>query len=388
MRECLTLLGLSVYSETHKQQLLNFLATLTRLNFDAGTDISYSNTGYRLVEAALERKGFAFDDFIQNEIAGPLDIAFKAPDIWAEPVQGLAPGYLKTGNKWQLSAAGLHLSASGSLTGSGTSLARWLQHLLTGSGKFSGLLAAFSAIRHLHDGRPSGYGLGLYWSRLADRYFVGHGGSHPGYKSHFLLDPEAGTGFVVVSNREDVNTSQIALAAMSALTALPLPQTNCMLRDGFYVTEDGPHWIELKHGVVSYLDAEETLYDDGNGWYLSRSASSPMRLRQTGAAIEGEAGYVQRRFLPVIPEPASAELDGHWTAGEYGAHFDIRHGVVIMGAGPARQFMPLLGLGNGRYLFTLDDGPWKKRICLNRLSEEKVELVLSRSRVIEYTLMH
>ncbi len=44
-----------------------------------------------------------------------------------------------------------------------------------------------------------------------------------------------------------------------------------------------------------------------------------------------------------------------------------------------------MALGNGRFLFTLVDGPWTKRICLNRLDENRIELVSSRARMIEYS---
>lgn len=384
-RECLTLLGLSVYTETTAEQLLAFLASMTRLNFDAGTQVSYSNTGYRLIEAILERKGHRFDDFIQTDIATPLGIVLKAPDVWNDTVRGLVPGYWKTPDKWQLSAAGLHISASGSLTGSGHALATWAQALVCGRDGFESLLSTLSAPRRMADGRMSGYGLGLRWSTLGNRRFVGHGGSHPGYKSYFLLDPAEKTGFVVVSNREDTNGYKIALNAMAALTGEALPRTDCSIPDGLFASTTGACWLEMSNGVANYLDSEDTLYDDGDGWFSSRSASSPIYIRWTGAALEGQIGHAERRLVPVAVRPAGTELDGRWEANLYGAHLDVRNGHVIMGIGPTRQFMPLEDLGNGRCLFTLHDGPWKKRICLHRLNDDRFELVLSRSRMIEYT---
>ncbi|MGH9915911.1 MAG: serine hydrolase domain-containing protein, partial [Pyrinomonadaceae bacterium] len=160
----------------------------------------------------------------------------------------------------------------------------------------------------------------------------------------------------------------------------------CTLPDGLYATETGPYWIELKNGIATYLDAEDTLYDDGDGWFSSRSASSPLRLHWTGSALEGEAGYVQRCFLPVNPETVPDDLNGHWVAGQYGARFEIKDGMLMMGIGPTRRSMPLMALGNDRFLFTLNDGPWRKRICLHRLARGKMELVLSRSRIMEYML--
>lgn len=55
-----------------------------------------------------------------------------------------------------------------------------------------------------------------------------------------------------------------------------------------------------------------------------------------------------------------------------------------MGVGPVRQTMKLTPLGNGRFLFTLSDGPWVKRICLHLLGPDHLELVTSRARMIEY----
>jgi len=383
-RECLSLLGLSVYTETKAGPLLDYISRLERLNFDAGREVSYSNTGYRLVEAALERKGFRFDDFVEREIATPLRVALKAPDVWNDPVKGLVPGYWHSGERWQLSAAGLHISASGSLTGSARALTTWLQALLDDEGRFAGLLDKLQATRFLADGRPTGYGLGLRKSWLGAHEFVGHGGSHPGYKTYFLLDPKTRAGFVVVSNREDTNGYKIALEGMAALTSLPLPAPAADLGDGFYVTETGPWWIEINGSTCTYLDADETLYDDGEGWVSSRSASAPIRLRRDGPALVGEVGHAARRFLPAAThEPVPASLSGVWLSDE-GAEFTIENDTVLMGVGPTRHAMALTALGNGRFLLTLIDGPWVKRICLHVLAPDHLELVSSRARMIEY----
>ncbi|PJO48679.1 serine hydrolase [Ochrobactrum sp. MYb29] len=384
VRECLTLLGLSVYTHTSSESLLEFLSTMNRLNFNAGSEISYSNTGYRLVEAAFERKGLFFKDFVKSEISDLLDTSIEVPDIWADPVKGLAPGYWKSGDKWQESTAGLQLSASGSLAGSGMALTKWAQALLEDEGPLNGLLSRLSAERFLNDGRPTGYGLGLRWNEISGARFIGHGGSHPGYKSYFLLDPAEKTGIIVVSNREDADAYKIARDCMAALNELDLPDTSCTIPDGIYVTETGPFWIEMQEGVANYLGAEDRLHDIGDGWFSSLSPSSPMTLRWTGDALQGEIGHVERELKSVAARPAGREFDGQWTAPLYGASFTIDNGHIIMGIGPTRQVMPLEDLGHGRALFTLRDGLWSKRICIHMLDEDRLELVLNRSRMLEY----
>jgi len=383
-RECLTLLGLSVYSHTNATSLIEFLASLERLNFPAGTEISYSNTGYRLVEAAFERKGIFFKDFVRSEISQPLNISMEAPNEWADPVKCLVPGYFKANGKWQQSSAGLHLSASGSVAGSGMALTKWAQALLAGHGALNGLLSTLSAEHFLSDGRPTGYGLGLRWNDVDGKRFVGHGGSHPGYKSYFLLDPVDKTGIVVVCNRDDVDTYTIARDCMAALDGLSLPEKTFAIPDGWYVTDTGPFWLEMREGVANYLGAEDRLYDVGEDWASSLSPSSPMKLHWDGQVLKGEIGHVRREFRPVHAKPVGKGFDGHWNAPLYGASFTVDNGHIIMGIGPARQIMPLEDLGNGRALFTLQDGPWSKRICMHLLAENRLELVLNRSRVIEY----
>ncbi|HBF32528.1 serine hydrolase domain-containing protein [Rhizobium sp.] len=381
-REALSLLGLSVYTETQSSDLLDFLARMTRLNFEAGTEVSYSNTGYRLVEAALERKGVFFRDYI-TKAGADFGAVLDAPDVWNDTVAGLVPGYWHNGKKWQLSAAGLHISASGSMTGSAESLAQWVRALLKGDGRLMGRLAAMAVPRPLKDGRLSGYGLGMAKTTIGERDFIGHGGSHPGYKTYFLLDAENGVGFVVVSNREDTNGSKIAQSAMAALLDLPLPTPSTALADGFYVTKTGANWIKVKGSTVTSLDADDTAYDDGDGWISSRSSTSPLRLRMDGKDIVGEVGHAAQRYHLATSEPVPADLSGRWLSSE-GARFEIDGSELIMGIGPTRRRMPLQALGGGRFLFTLHDGPWTKRVCLNVLGEKRVELVLNRARMMEY----
>ncbi|MGO1163232.1 serine hydrolase domain-containing protein [Brucella pseudogrignonensis] len=383
-RECLTLLGLSVYSHTNAASLMEFLASLERLNFPAGTELSYSNTGYRLVESAFERRGVLLKDYVRSGINQPLNICMEAPDEWADPVKGLVPGYFKANGKWQQSSAGLHLSASGSVAGSGMALTKWLQALLAGDGASNGLLSTLSAEHFLSDGRPTGYGLGLRWDDIDGKRVIGHGGSHPGYKSYFLLDTIDKTGIVVVCNREDADTHTIARDCMAALYGLSLPEKTSTIPDGLYVADTGPFWLEMRDGFANYLGAEDRLYDVGDGWTSSLSASSPMKLRWDGDFLQGEIGHVRRKLRPVHPKPVAKEFDGRWNAPIYGASITVDNGHIIMGIGPTRQIMPLEDLGHGRALFALQDGPWSKRICMHLIGENRLELVLNRSRVIEY----
>ncbi|PYB09863.1 serine hydrolase domain-containing protein, partial [Serratia marcescens] len=92
VRETLGLLGISLHAVSEAQPVMQFVEGLEKLNYEAGSEIAYSNTGYRLLEAALRSKGYDFDQLVQQHIAQPLQVQMQAPESWFDVVPGLVPG--------------------------------------------------------------------------------------------------------------------------------------------------------------------------------------------------------------------------------------------------------------------------------------------------------
>lgn len=381
VRETLSLLGISIYNVSDADALIDFLAGDGSLNFAAGTEISYSNTGYRLVEAILKKKGILFEDLLQQHIAQSLDIAFHAPEGWFDIVPNLVPGYWKADNGWKTSAAGLHLSASGSLTGSLRSLSNWLQSLLADSGPGKGVLQQLAQPRFLADGTPTAYGLGITHSQIGSHQLLGHGGSHAGYKTYFLLSPQLNVGAALVSNREDTASYTALLEVMSALLDTSLPARSTALVDGLYTSQAEPYWLSVDKGVASYLGASENLYQGEDGSAISLSAHLPMRLKMNGNAIEGEIGLAKRYFVPAEPNNCLPMIQGRWFHPESKAAFDIEGDELKIGTGPIRASGKMVSIGQGRLLVTMPDGPWQKSFCLYFQGYD-VHLISNRSRVL------
>lgn len=381
VRETLSLLGLSVYNATSAASLLDFLAEMGDLSYPQGSEVSYSNTGYRLVEEALKAKGVLFSELISEQINQPLGTRFTAPETWFDIVPGLVPGYWQHNKQWLLASAGLHLSASGCLTGSVTDLSQWLQHLLSEEKT----LTRLSAPRQLADGRVTGYGLGLTHSSVGMTKLVGHGGSHAGYKSYFLLDPQQKVGLALVANREDVASFDSALAIMSALLGASLPQRGHSLTPGMYVAEEGSDWLEVNADSINWLGNAENLYhSDMPGEAVSLSSTFPVRLRQQGSVISGEIGLAARQFVPVEADSATlAAVQGRWSIPAMRSELTISGEKMVMGIGPAAIHATLVPLGKGRLLATAQDGLWQKRFAV-QFDDDSLKLVLNRSRVVKY----
>jgi len=384
VRETLGLLGISVHSRSDAQPVMQFLQGLRELNYPAGCEVAYTNTGYRLVEAALKAKGYDFDQLVQQHIAQPLQVQLRAPESWFDVVPGLVPGYWRSAQGWQLASAGLHLSASGSLTGSANALTCWLQTLLADEGPGHGVLAQLSAPRRLNQGQLSAYGLGLAQTPLGTYRLLGHGGSHAGYKSYFLLAPDRKAGVALVANREDCDSFGMVLQVMAALLDEALPQRSTAIPDGIYATVAEPYWLEVEDGNVTYLGTGEPLYQADDGYAVSLSAHMPMRLKWTGEAVEGEVGHVTRSFLPVIPNgDCLKHVQGFWYNPQYRTAFEICGNQIHIGVGPAAQTGTVSSLGNGRMLVESHDGPWLKRFCLY-FRGYSVDLIANRSRVLTF----
>ena len=376
------LLGVPWTAGFDRHALLRFACRFDALNYPPGSEISYTNTGYRLIEAALALKSRPVDDALREQFFAPLALLIRLAEDETEPVPGLATGYWHHEAGWRRGRYGLNFSASGGLVGSARDLVTWLQALLGDRAPAAGLLARLGARRHLGDGRPTGYGLGLARSLLPGEIAIGHGGSLPGYKNDFILLPEHKAGVVVLSNREDTDAGGIAAEVLAALTGVALPApANDLLPNGLFVAEEGPFWIEHDAGKLTYLGAMTNLFAGEDGWAIGSSAHYPIRLRadapgKTGATaaatagvIEGEIGHVARRFHKVAPDAAlAASWEGAWHCPAHDASFAIaRDGDawrMISGTGPLHTSRKLQPLDAHRALTSRADGPWRQRACL------------------------
>ncbi|MBW6396427.1 beta-lactamase family protein [Roseomonas sp. HJA6] len=367
-----------------------FTLTLPGLDNPPGVEMSYSNTGYRVMEQALAARGAVFRDWVEVTLNSALGTRFVFPAGWDSVVPGLADGYWReAGGPWRIGGYGMALSASGALTGSARDLSVWLAALLRGEGPAGGLLDRMATPVTLTDGRAVDYGLGLAHCRLGGRPLLGHGGHLTGFKNHFLVDREAGWGVIALSNREETDPFLLALRVAAALTGATLrdPAPN-LLPEGFFVEADGPCWIEHRAGALTFLGAREMLYaGDAPGEAVSLSPYLPIRLQRDGDAIAGEIGHVARRFLPVRTDAAlSSGFAGTWRAAAQHATLTVTpDGMVEAGGGALFRRAALMPLDATRALMPVGALPWPGRACAWLHAPDMLRLVTNRSRVLDFT---
>lgn len=386
MMETLWQLGVPYTAGLDRDAVFALACRLTRLNATPGTEMAYSNTGWRLAQAGLERRtGRPYGELLA-ELAGPPEAGLRFVLDETEIVPGLATGYWRDGTQWRRGRYGVNFSASGGMAGTAEALAQWFAGLLAGRGDPDGLLASLTAPNPRADGGTGPYRFGLVvteWDGLA---LVGHGGSLPGYRNHVLTLPEPGAGVVVLTNREE-DALVPALAIVAALTGRAGPEPARDLPAGLYVADEGPFWAELGADHLGFMGGYEKLYADGAGGWRSLPAYLDAAIRVEGDMITGRIGGAERR-LQRVPEGLALDdrFAGRWREATFGSEIAIApDGAAIFPlagalAAPTRPTV----LPGGRALADFTHGPWRHRPCLVLAADGSLTLASHRARVLRY----
>lgn len=384
MMECFWQQGVPFTATLNAEEVFALACRLPGLSAEPGTEMAYSNTGWRLGQRILEQvTGKPYSQTVA-ELSGELGASFRLPYDASEIVPGLATGYWNDGALWRRGHNGPHFSASGGVVGSAADLAGWASALLAGRGPLAGMLGRLTAPRHFADGSESVYRLGLVSSRLGETAIVGHGGSLAGYRNHFWMSPAHGVGVVVLTNREE-EALWPALTVLASLLGQELP-TIANAPAGLFVSDEGPFWAELAADSISFMGGYERLVADGADELRSLPAYLDIRLKREGEdRLAGSIGGVRRSLRRVPAEtPLDARLVGRWRDPRFGTEIEIRaDGTALMPWPSGGTVSRLTPLPNGRALADLLHGPWRARPCLWLDPEDGLRVASHRARILQ-----
>jgi D-alanyl-D-alanine carboxypeptidase len=200
------------------------------LDFTPGTQWQYSNSGYVLAAAIVEKvSGEKLFPFLERHIFAPLGM-MRVADYDAGPLTehgasgytryGLAPPHPapREGDGWLFGAAELAMAPS--------YLARWDLSLINRSFLSpSSYATAFERVR-LADGTRRDYGLGLDIEQRDGRLRIGHGGAGSGFLAANRIWPDEKIAIVVLTNNDWASPDDL----VDRLAFLVLPPTPEELR--------------------------------------------------------------------------------------------------------------------------------------------------------------
>ncbi len=190
--------------------------------FAPGTQWSYSNAGFILLGAVIEKvTGKAWYDAEQEAVIAPLGLKHTAYGASGPIIPGRAAGYTSD-NPTRTVRNASYISASipaaaGGLLSTADDLKTWMRALVTGRllGK-----AGFAAMTTPGDVAPSGphrYGLGLYLWQVRGASMIGHTGQIDGFASMVAYLPDQDVTIVVLANDDEFDAQTLGrrLAAIA-----------------------------------------------------------------------------------------------------------------------------------------------------------------------------
>jgi CubicO group peptidase (beta-lactamase class C family) len=285
-------------------KLIHDWATLP-LDFAPGSQYQYSNTGYAIAGAIVEKvSGQPLMDTLRQRIFEPLQMHSVLDVNLGRLGPGDAAGYMRYGlgppRPAPKEGAGW-LFAAGELAMTAEDLARWDLALLDGTLLAPASLQAMATTRLLSNGTSAEYGLGLFVYMASGRRVLEHDGEVSGFVSQNTLYPDQKAAVIVLTNQDaSAAARQLSERIRDLLFLTDSPQSARQLERARRIFTD------LQHGTI-----DRTLLTDNANAYFNAQAlldakaslaplGAPKSFQQT---LEHDRGGMKlRRFEIKFPK--------------------------------------------------------------------------------------
>ena len=190
-------------TDHNNAEVLGMVGRLRDLNFDPGEDYLYSNTGYIVAAAIIERaSGQSLQAFTTERIFRPLGMAARWREDHRTVVPGRASAY--TGNlargNWTNDHPFTRVIGSGGLLVTVDDFLKWEAALQKGEGPWGAVRDSLETMGKLNDGTVLTYGLGVGADTWRGLRRISHTGSTGGYRSALVRFPDQSVAIAVLCN--------------------------------------------------------------------------------------------------------------------------------------------------------------------------------------------
>lgn len=208
--------GRNLMNDHSDAEVIALIAKQRELNFVPGDEHLYSNSGYFLLSAIVQRAaGVSMRQFAAKHIFDPLGMkSTHFHDDPLEVVKNRALGYSRNAvGGYAMDISLFHVVGDGGVYTTVEDLAKWDRvfydsPLPGGKALIDGLLFPGK----LNNGTALEYASGLMVSTHRGLRTIRHGGAWAGYRAEMLRFPDQRTSVIVLANRGDSNPSALANA--------------------------------------------------------------------------------------------------------------------------------------------------------------------------------
>jgi D-alanyl-D-alanine carboxypeptidase len=290
-----------------------------RLDFTPGTEWAYSNSGYVLLGAIIEKAAkMSYERFIETHIFKALGMDHSFYDNTAQVIPGRVAGYTLnvTQNAPYLSMT--HPHAAGALVSSVDDLAIWDAALYTDKlVKQSTLQRAFASYK-LNNGTLTDYGYGWGLTSYEGHPMFEHGGGIHGFSTYAIRMPEDKVFVAILTNTDSAEMQPDAPAfKIAALVsgkpyvepvAITLPPAELDALAGSYQLEDqspfrvtriGDYLIIRDQRIFSASATEFFIPNTFERWRFIKNADGI--VTELGMQYRGGPVLVAKKIEPAAP---------------------------------------------------------------------------------------
>jgi len=194
--------GIPTSQKMTEQQAIDYVFAQDGAEFPAGSEHSYSNTGYLLLSVIVERvTGGSNKRFVESRILQPLGMtASSVVDSYPDGIAALSRAYARDGDGWKIDESLWENTGDGQVHTTVKDIAAWIGNLADGRVGGPALVARMRQDGTLNDGSTLDYAYGVGLGSYRGTPAVSHSGGWAGYNSHLLWLPERGFGAAVFCN--------------------------------------------------------------------------------------------------------------------------------------------------------------------------------------------
>jgi D-alanyl-D-alanine carboxypeptidase len=197
------------------------------LEFDPGTRFSYSNSGYFLLGAIIEKvSGVPYAKFVEQRIFVPLGMTQTAYEGHERTPTVRAAGHSRLGTDGFGPSAPLSMSqpfAAGALVSTVDDMARWDAALTAGTLLKPASLERATTSYRLADGSLTHYGYGWQIETLQGHTAITHSGGINGFSTHAIRLPDDKVYVAVLRNSDENRVGPDTIAETAAALAIGKP---------------------------------------------------------------------------------------------------------------------------------------------------------------------
>ena len=323
------------------------------LDFEPGSRFSYSNTGYNLLAAIVEKlSGQTFRTWTDSAIFKPLGMhSSHFLDDYSRIIKGLAYSYNRTNQGFEKNVGELTAYGSSSLFTSVGDLDKWVINFQSQVSKKNPVYLRMLTEGTLNNGETVHYGYGLGHGEDRGLKTISHTGGWQGYRTIISNYPDENLSIIILSNAAEFDPQdyasrvagyflkdKIRAGEKPAVNVRDLPnkKVDSLLMKKYEGTYQlGPSWVvtlTLEKGrLMTQANGEDKFPMDAKSdsvFWIEAYGASMTFVQDRGGQVDllKYKGIEAKRIVPFIPDP---RLFNQYSGTYYSEELESQYKVYI-----------------------------------------------------------